>query len=203
MCANLDVLLQTLEEQGYEVLVAVDGESALDVANNARPDLILLDVMMPGIDGYETCRRLKAIPALKSIPVIFLTARGDTAGVVEGFDAGGTDYVTKPFNGREVLTRIRTHLERARFARELAELNAHLEAKVAERTQQLQLKIRELDGRDRIAQHLLTIHSLEETLELVLDVASQIVDLAGAAVYLAEDDRLNHYRLKPVGCCSD
>ena len=111
--ANLDVLLETLEEAGYEVLVANDGETALDVAANARPDLILLDVMMPGIDGFETCRRFKADSSLREIPVIFLTARDDIESVVEGFDTGGLDYVVKPFSAKELLARVDAVLRRS------------------------------------------------------------------------------------------
>jgi DNA-binding response OmpR family regulator len=188
--ANLDVLVQALDKVGYNILVASDGESALEVASYSQPDLILLDVMMPGIDGYETCRRLKEKPALAAVPVIFLTARDDLAGIVQGFEMGGLDYVTKPFKREEVLVRIRTHLERALLARRLAELNAHLEQKVEERTRQLQLKVRELEGKDRIAQHLLTFHGLEETLAVVLEVVVQITGVARAVVYLEEEGGL-------------
>ena len=158
------------------------------MAANARPDLILLDVMMPGIDGYETCRRLKQNPDLKEIPVIFLTARDDIEGIVEGFQSGGMDYVTKPFKKEEILVRIQTHLERAHFARALAELNARLEEKVKERTRQLKLKVSELEGKDRIAQHLLVFHSLEETLELVLEVVADTLELDRGVIHLTEGD---------------
>ncbi|MCC7261170.1 MAG: response regulator [Candidatus Latescibacteria bacterium] len=188
--ANLDVLVQALDKGGYNILVASDGETALEVASYSQPDLILLDVMMPGIDGYETCRRLKEKPELRAVPVIFLTARDDLAGIVQGFEVGGLDYVTKPFKREEVLARIRTHLERAILARRLAELNARLEEKVAERTRQLQLKVKELEGKDRIAQHLLTFHSLEETLAVVLEVVAQITGVTRAVVYLEEEEGL-------------
>ena len=188
--ANLDVLVQALGKGGYNILVASDGETALEVASDSQPDLILLDVMMPGIDGYETCRRLKEQPALAAVPVIFLTARDDLAGIVQGFEVGGLDYVTKPFKREEVLARIRTHLERTLLARRLAELNARLEEKVAERTRQLQLKVKELEGKDRIAQHLLTFHSLEETLVVVLEVVAQITGVTRAVVYLEEEEGL-------------
>lgn len=188
--ANLDVLVQALDKGGYNILVASDGETALEVASYSQPDLILLDVMMPGIDGYETCRRLKAMPALAAIPVIFLTARDDLVGIVQGFEVGGLDYVTKPFKREEVLVRIRTHLERAILARRLAELNAQLEEKVEERTRQLQLKVKELEGKDRIAQHLLTFHGLEETLAVVLEVVVQLTGVARAVVYLEEEGGL-------------
>ena len=187
---NLDVLLRTLEGMGYEVLVATSGEMALKLAADGRPDLILLDVMMPGLDGYETCRRLKADPALEEIPVIFLTARDGIEDVVAGFDTGGVDYIVKPFRKQEVLVRIRTHLERTRYAQALAELNAHLEEKVAERTCELQLKVRELEGRDRIARHMFTFHSLEEALNLVLEVIAEIVVLDRAVVFLQVDGKL-------------
>lgn len=108
---NLDILSRSLEQQAYNVLVATSGEMALKVADRTRPDLILLDIMMPGIDGFETCRRLKASADTQDIPVIFLTAWDDSDGLLEGFRAGGVDYITKPFQKEEVLIRIRTHLQ--------------------------------------------------------------------------------------------
>lgn len=186
--ANLDVLSQSLESDGYNVLVATSGEAAIQVARQTSPDLILLDVMMPGIDGFETCRRLKADPDTADAPVIFLTARNELEGVLEGFQAGGVDYIAKPFQKEEVLIRIRTHLERDRLARDLADLNAHLEQKVQERTAELRQKVVELEGRDRIAQHLLTYHSLDETLGVLLDVCASIGGVADARIYLLEED---------------
>jgi DNA-binding response OmpR family regulator len=185
--ANLDVLSQSLEADGYNVLVATSGETALDLVKRIEPDLILLDVMMPGIDGFETCRQLKAQEITEDIPVIFLTARSELEGVLEGFLAGGIDYISKPFQKEEVLIRIRTHLERTRLAKDLAELNAHLEQKVEERTLQLQQKVRELEGKDRIAQHLLTFHTLQETLALVLEVVADVFDINKAVVYLMDE----------------
>ena len=195
---NLEVLLHTLEEMAYEVLVATRGETALELAASGCPDLILLDVMMPGIDGYETCRRLKADSALEAIPVIFLTARDDIEGVVEGFDAGGADYIVKPFRKQEMLARIRTHLERMRLAQELteknralAEFNVQLEQMVDAHTRELRLKVYELEGKDRIAQHLLAYHStIEETLELVLEIIVEVMALDRAIVYLEVEGRL-------------
>ncbi len=188
--ANLDVLVEALDREGYNVLVASNGTTALEVAAYARPDLILLDVMMPGIDGFETCRRLQADHNLEDTPVIFLTARDDIEGIVEGFEAGGLDYITKPFKKEEVLVRVRTHLERTLLARNLAELNAHLEQKVAERTREVQLRLKELEGKDRIAQHLLTFNTLEETLAVVLEVITNILKLDSAAVFLRENGEL-------------
>ena len=185
--ANLDILFQALDAEGYNVHVASDGATALKVAEQSQPDLILLDVMMPGIDGYETCRQLKARDSIKRIPVVFLSARDDLEGIVEGFESGGVDYITKPFKKEEVLVRIQTHLERALLARRLASINEELELKVRERTADLVRKVRELEGKDRIAQHLLTFHSLEETLAVVLEVVINILELDQAVVYLSKD----------------
>ena len=125
--ANLDVLVQSLTRASYEILVATSGEESLKVAANTRPDLVLLDVMMPGIDGYEVCERLKADPELRDIPVLFLTARDDLAGVGKGFASGGADYITKPFNQDEVAGRIRTQLERRMQFRQLEALQTELQ----------------------------------------------------------------------------
>ena len=108
--ANLDLLEQELGDAGYRTRSAGSGELALDIALKEKPDLVLLDVMMGGIDGYETCRRLKASGTTRAIPVIFLTALSDSFQKVRGFGAGAVDYVTKPFDLEELLARIRTHL---------------------------------------------------------------------------------------------
>jgi DNA-binding NtrC family response regulator len=123
---NRNLLRETLEPRGYEVLLASDGETGLKVATRARPDVILLDVMMPGIDGFETCRRLKAAELTRPIPVIFITAMGETKSMLEGFHAGGIDYITKPFQAEEVLIRVQTHLSNARLTRLVTEQNAEL-----------------------------------------------------------------------------
>jgi DNA-binding response OmpR family regulator len=107
---NLGVVGEHLEDHDYDVTVAQDGEEALTRAQLTRPDLILLDVMMPGIDGFETCRRLKANPATADIPVIFMTALTDVNDKVAAFQAGGVDYISKPFQIEELLARVRTHL---------------------------------------------------------------------------------------------
>ena len=116
---NLRILRQALEPEGYKILVATSGEGALKVAGQVPLDLILLDVQMPGIDGFETCRRLKSNPDARHIPVIFVTARTETASVLEGFQAGGVDYIVKPFQNEEVLARVHTHLKIDHLAREL------------------------------------------------------------------------------------
>ena len=122
---NLEILVDFFAGQGFEVFVAMDGESALEQISHARPDLILLDVMMPGIDGFETCRRLKANSEMADIPVIFMTALTETVDKVRGFTVGAVDYVTKPIQHEEVLARVTTHLK-------LRRLQQHLEEKERE-----------------------------------------------------------------------
>lgn len=107
---NLLILFSYLEEQGYRILLAEDGETAIQIAKTKEPDLILLDVLMPEIDGFETCRRLKAELLTREIPVIFLTALSETVNKVQGFRLGGVDYINKPSAQEEVLVRIQTHL---------------------------------------------------------------------------------------------
>ena len=195
---NIDVLVKILEGEGFEVLVANNGERGVGIATDATPDLILMDVMMPGIDGYEACRRLKAVDELEEIPVIFLTARNDLEGIVEGFESGGVDYVVKPFKKEELLARIRTNLERAILARELLQLNEQLEGTVRNRTRELQLRVSELEGKDRIAEHLLEVHSLEETLAVVLEVISGILDVERIVIHTWTDGRLTPAAAKGV-----
>jgi two-component system, sensor histidine kinase and response regulator len=133
MPANLGVLTSHLERQGYTAVVAQGGEEGVERAEFVRPDLILLDVMMPGVDGFEACRRLKANPATCEIPVIFMTALTDTTDKLTGFAAGAVDYVTKPLNGAEVLARIKTHLALYSLRRRLAEQNEQLQQEIAAR----------------------------------------------------------------------
>jgi len=115
---NLQMLSSTLRDEGYQVSVATSGRQALELVGRLRPDLILLDVMMPEMDGFETCRRLKASHAANDIPVIFLTARTETADIIQGFELGAVDYVAKPFNAHELLARVNTHLTIDRLHRE-------------------------------------------------------------------------------------
>jgi diguanylate cyclase (GGDEF)-like protein len=134
---NIDVLSECLAGLKGRIRAATSGERALELARRQPPDLILLDVMMPGIDGFETCRRLKADPATASVPVIFVTARHDD--IAEGFRAGGVDYITKPIQTDEVRARVNHQLERLALLRELQTLNRQLEDKVRERTAELTL----------------------------------------------------------------
>ncbi|MBO0932335.1 sigma-54-dependent transcriptional regulator [Fibrella aquatilis] len=142
---NISVLYETLIRFNYKVLVARDGKSAIEQAQFAQPDLILLDVMMPGMDGFETCRRLKQLDTTRAIPVLFMTALSDTIDKINGFNMGAVDYITKPFQLPEVLARIDTHLTLRGLQRELETLNADLEQRVAERTEALTKALAEVE----------------------------------------------------------
>jgi len=142
---NLGVLVDTLNSEAINVSVATSGENALDMVKDVEPDLILLDVMMPEMDGFETCRRFKNNAATQDIPVIFLTALIEVADKIRGFETGGIDYITKPFQQEEVLSRVAAHLTIQRQQKQLRTLNACLEAertslteRVRERTVELQ-----------------------------------------------------------------
>lgn len=130
---TLGVLFDYLKGFGFRVLVINDGESALTVAEHVHPDLIMLDVILPGIDGFETCRRLKNNKATRDIPVIFITALANTLDKVRGFVLGAVDYITKPIQSEEVLARLRTHLTIQNLQKKLAEQNAQLQEEIAMR----------------------------------------------------------------------
>jgi adenylate cyclase len=116
--ANIQALAAILKSKGYQISAATNGRQALEVLARMQPDLILLDVMMPEMDGFETCRRLKEAEQWRQIPVIFLTAKTETADIVQGFELGAVDYVAKPFNAHELLARVNTHLTMDRLRRE-------------------------------------------------------------------------------------
>src|ERR1700689_414180 len=119
---NLRIIAGILRNEGYEISEAVSGEQALEAYAESRPNLVLLDVMMPGIDGFETCRIIKRTYGSTSAPVIFITAKSEADDVVMGFDAGGVDYLTKPFRPKEVLARIRTHLSNQQLVEQQKDL---------------------------------------------------------------------------------
>ena len=108
---NLDILLEVLEHEGYKIAAAPNGELALKVIPRFKPDLVLLDIMMPGINGIEVCKRVKKDPLISHIPIIFITAKQETKDLVEGFEVGGVDYITKPFRIEEVKIRVQTQLK--------------------------------------------------------------------------------------------
>jgi two-component system sensor histidine kinase/response regulator len=133
--ANLALVVECLEDRGFRVAIAQDGEEGLQRAQLVEPELILLDVVMPRLDGFETCRRLKSMPATRDIPVIFMTALAETGEKLTGFQAGGVDYVTKPLQVDEVLARVRTHLSLRAMQKQLEAQNARLQQEIQERRQ--------------------------------------------------------------------
>jgi adenylate cyclase len=135
---NLEILEMRLGSKGYAVSLARDGEEALSAARELRPDLILLDIMMPKIDGIEVTRRLKADRSLPFIPIILVTAKADSADIVAGLEAGGDDYLTKPFEHQALLARVRSMLRIKQLHDEIAELNRSLEARVAEQVGEIE-----------------------------------------------------------------
>jgi len=119
---NIDMMLRVLNREGYEVVIARDGEEAMVKVAEHQPDIILLDVMMPGIDGFQVCQRLKQDDSTKDIPVIFITALANTVYIVKGFEVGAVDFITKPFRPKEVVARVNTHLTVTRQRKEIERL---------------------------------------------------------------------------------
>ncbi|MAY35926.1 MAG: DNA-binding response regulator [Spongiibacteraceae bacterium] len=160
---TLSLLNDALEGAGLSVLLALDGQQALTIASKVIPDIILLDAIMPNMDGFETCRRLKANPALAEIPVIFMTGLTDTEHVVEGLEAGGVDYLTKPVSPDELLARVRVHLGNAK------------------RTMSVQQAL------DRTGQYLITLDK-NGTLQWATREAQALLKLSGLSA--AEQEKL-------------
>jgi signal transduction histidine kinase len=156
--ANIEVLHATLEPEGYVISVATHGKMALEVAPHLKPDLILLDIMMPGMNGYETCKKLKANENTRDFPVIFISAKGETEDIVEGFRVGGVDYIAKPFRGEEVLSRVKTH----------AQLH-YLKKQQKKQIQELEIKNNKLEKLDAIKNRILgtAMHDLRNPLSSI------------------------------------
>ena len=136
--ANVELLVRMLASRGYVSEAAGSGAEALAAVRNEAPDLILLDINMPGMDGFEVCRQLKSDPTLRDIPVLFISAQHESSDKVRAFQLGAVDYVTKPFQLVEVFARIETHLKLSQLQRELIGYNLHLEQMVRQRTQELE-----------------------------------------------------------------
>ena len=148
--ANLDVLCALLEPEGYDLAVATDGPMALKIASGTQPDLVLLDVMMPHMDGIEVCRRFKQDPKLRHIQVMFITARDAAEDIVAGFRVGGIDYITKPFRDEEVLVRVRTQLGLSLLHRELESKNQTLEDQNRKLADQYRALEEEIEARQKL-----------------------------------------------------
>jgi formate hydrogenlyase transcriptional activator len=166
--ANLGFLIETLSQAGYSVRVATDGEAAIEQARYAPPSLVLMDAMMPGIDGFETTRRMRGLATLAQVPVIFMTALSESPDKVRAFAAGANDYVTKPFQHEEVLARVQTHIARRALERELERANAELESRVAARTRDLQEALAEVEA--------LKVRLQQENQYLKREISEQVSD---------------------------
>ncbi|MFN6484932.1 MULTISPECIES: response regulator [unclassified Nostoc] len=164
---NLEVLSEALMDTGWEILIAVNGEGAIAQAEYACPDIILLDVMMPGIDGFTACQRLKLNPVTCDIPIIFMTALSETVDKVKGLSLGAVDYITKPFEHEEVLARIKTHLQIRNLTKQLQIDNQQLQQEIADRLAvetKLQKLTQELEQRveERTFQLSQALHNFQQ-----------------------------------------
>ena len=175
---NLGVLFNLLNEE-YEVLAAEGGSVALEIVAQDKPDLILLDIMMPDINGFEVCTIIKENPNTAEIPVIFISALTDTKNKVEGFNIGGVDYITKPFQQEEVLSRVKTHLQIKNLTHQLSEANKKLENKVETRTNELR---DELDENGRVS---LALMESEKRFKMLFDSAPEmmlLIDISSSEI---------------------
>ena len=171
--ANVDILKVILSREGYNVSMAPNGEVALNVIPRSMPDLILMDVMMPGLNGFEVCEKLKVDEATKEIPVIFVTAKSETEDIVKAFDVGGVDYITKPYQYREILSRIKTHLQNQTLLKNnllLVEqlLKVNVELDKASRTDSLTGLSNRRDANEKIGQEMVRSARNEKSFSLVL-----------------------------------
>lgn len=158
---NLQVLGSALKDAGYKIEAAIDGKEALEWLKEKTFDLVLLDVMMPGMDGFEVCKIIRKNKKLDNLPVLFLTAKVDRESIIAGFKMGAQDYITKPFDSGELLARVKTHIDLKRSKEVLQETNKWLETKVAERTKELADANAELMGLDNAKTDFLNIISHE------------------------------------------
>jgi len=158
---NIQVLGNILMAENYQLSYSQNGKEALAAVKHNDFDLILLDIMMPVVDGYEVCRQLKSDSKTKDIPIIFLTAKVEKESIVKGLRLGAVDYVTKPFNSEELIARVRTHLSLKDKSEQLQSMNQILEQKVAERTAQLKKANEKLSTLEKAKSEFLTIISHE------------------------------------------
>lgn len=220
MPKNIMVLGNNLMNENYQIAYCRSGKEAIELTQKNEFDLILMDVMMPEMDGYETCKRIISNPKTSKIPIIFITAKNDYESIVKGFDVGAKDYVTKPFNSKELLARVKAHLELKRSREELEKLNKNLEIIVEERTEMLRnanLKLTQLDkakssflgiisheirtplnGIFGSVEMLKDIHDDEETTEvmqIISDSADRLFSFFELSSLITEL-RIDHYQLE-------
>ncbi|MBN1426766.1 MAG: hybrid sensor histidine kinase/response regulator [Anaerolineae bacterium] len=219
---NLDVLSMMLKNNGYTIQVANNGQQAIEAVHNSPPDLILLDILMPDISGYEVCRQLKADPALASIPVVFVSALDETLDKVQAFDIGGVDYIVKPFQVAEVLVRVETQLKvrqlqkklieqietKESINKQLVEANARLENLLKDREEILSILAHDL-GNILAAMALkvdilkeyyasLTVEKISKHLDVLKEAKDQMVLIITRLLDVAQiDDKPIHVQLQP------
>ncbi len=185
--ANLRLLASMLGERGYKVRPANNGMMALGAVHASAPDLVLLDVRMPGMDGYQVCRQLKADEQTRDIPIIFISALDEVEDKVKGFAAGGVDYVTKPFQFDEVLARIETHLALRNMQKKLEEQNVQLQREIGDRVRVekvLRRRNLELALLNRVGRELAVTLDLQQVTEQLLEEVTDIIGAQGASVWL-------------------
>ena len=183
--ANLGVLSELFEKDGYDILVAEDGASGIERAAFAKPDLILLDVLMPNQDGFVTCQQLKENPATKNIPIIFMTALTDTENKVKGFDLGAVDYITKPFQQEEVRARVQLQLSLLSAQRQLEEQNQKLQAEIESHTR-TQATVQYLDAELRSAQAFGQVVGKSPSFSSILEQIEQMAGTDCTALIIGE-----------------
>ncbi len=195
---NIQVAMNVLKEDNYNLTFALNGEEALVLIKENDYDLILLDIMMPGIDGYEVCRQIKKIPSKKDIPIIFLTAKTNIESISEAFDLGAVDYITKPFNTDELLSRVRVHIELHQSRQVLAQHNLSLKIKHKKEKTRLLTELEETQRE--------IIYILSELTEAVSDETGQHIKrvahisrlLAHYHPTLSEDDVQTVFSAAPM-----
>ncbi len=206
---NVRLLQAMLLPVGYDILTATNGVEALESVNKTKPDLILLDIMMPKMDGYKVCEHINSDEDLKDIPIIFLTAKADVKDIVKGFDVGAVDYVTKPFKQAELVARVKTHVgfklakdkiidlnRELSFANDqLQEWNVNLEGKLDARTKEIHeinkallRKNKILECRDRISEFLISYKPYDETIHFILSELLNLMQLNNCIVYTETDN---------------
>jgi len=189
---NLKILRDALEPEGYSILIASDGKVALERATSFLPDAILLDIVMPVMDGYEVCRRLKQDKATEHIPVIFITIKDDKNSLIKGFQAGGVDYIVKPFDKEEVRTRVKSHLKMSLLTQELLQKNRELQQEI-ELREQAETEKQQAESALELAEvaHKQAEDALQKTAEQLSIISQQEIERWGIDAFVGKSKILS------------